>query len=245
MDVPVQWREYRCEEYFRDGWSERGYFHESSQNLVIVGGTRRSLVCRNVVRVVHNKPLVPTRTGEAPLLAAHRRRWMTMQRIVAIGLVLWIAGSSATVKAEDGFIAFQAYYPVQRSMLSYHVPEAFSKALNSSREWSALWRAIASSNAVDDEESGRTRKAPAIDFGKYTLLVVASGARPSGGYSVALQSVWESESHVEVVALELRPLGRECTAIAVVTYPVAFALIPRTSKSVKFTIRHADLTCGS
>ena len=25
----------------------------------------------------HNKPLVPTRTGEAPLLAAQRRRWMS------------------------------------------------------------------------------------------------------------------------------------------------------------------------
>jgi hypothetical protein len=36
VDVPVQWREYRCEEYFRDGWSERGHFHEPSQTFVIV-----------------------------------------------------------------------------------------------------------------------------------------------------------------------------------------------------------------
>jgi len=36
MDVPVQWREYRCQEYFSDGWSERGHFHEPSQSLVIV-----------------------------------------------------------------------------------------------------------------------------------------------------------------------------------------------------------------
>ena len=166
-----------------------------------------------------------------------------MQRIVVIGLILWIAGSFALLKADDGFIAFRVYYPLQRSMLSYHVPEAMSKAVKNSREWTALWHEIGSHSAAAGEESGWTREAPEIDFENYTLLVVASGARPSGGYSVALQSVRESESHVEVVAFELRPLGRKCTAIAVVTYPVAFALIPHTSKPVRFTIQQADLTC--
>jgi hypothetical protein len=141
---------------------------------------------------------------------------MTMQRIVASGLVLWIASSCALLEADDGFIAFQAYYPLQRSMLGYHVPEAFSKAVTNSREWTALWHEIGSHSAVEGEERGRTREVPVIDFENYTLLVVASGARPSGGYSVALQSVWESESHVEVTALELRP----------------------------FAIQQADLACG-
>jgi hypothetical protein len=169
---------------------------------------------------------------------------MTMQRRVAIGFILWIAGSFAMLKADDGFVAFQAYYPLQRSMLGYKVPEAFSKAVTNSREWTALWHEIGSHDAVEGEESGQARGAPEIDFENHTLLVVATGARPSGGYSVVVQSVWESESHVEVMALELRPLGRNCTAIAVVTYPVAFALIPRASKPVRFTIQQADLTCG-
>lgn len=169
---------------------------------------------------------------------------MTMQRILAIGLALWIAGSFATLKANDGLIEFQVHYPLQRSKLGYRVPEAFSKAVTNSREWTALWHEIASRGVVDGEERGWSHEAPEIDFEKYTLLVVASGARPSGGYSVALQSVWESESHVEVMALELRPLGGNCTAIAIVTYPVAFALIPHTSKPVRFRIEQADLTCG-
>lgn len=175
--------------------------------------------------------------------APERGRSMTMQRIVAMGLLLWFAGSSAALRAEDGFIAFQAYYPLQRSMLNYQVPEAFSKAVTSSREWQALWREIASHSTVEGEENGRSREVPEIDFEKYTLLAVAGGARPSGGYSVAVQSVWESESHVDVVALELRPSARKCTVTAIVTYPVAFAMIPRTRKSVRFTVKHADLTC--
>src|SRR5688572_12705524 len=165
---------------------------------------------------------------------------MTMQRRVATGLVLWIAGAFAMLKANDGIIAFQAYYPLQRSTPGYKVSKAFSKAVTNSREWTALWHEIGSHSAVEGEGSGQTRGAPEIDFENYTLLVVATGARPSGGYSVALQSVWESESHVEVMALELRPLGRNCTAIAVVTYPVAFALIPRASKPVRFAIQQAD-----
>jgi len=31
------------------------------------------------MQMLSNKPLVPTRNGEAPLLAAHRRRWALKQ----------------------------------------------------------------------------------------------------------------------------------------------------------------------
>ena len=36
MDVPRQWQGYPCSEYFSDGWSTQGHFHEPSQNFVIV-----------------------------------------------------------------------------------------------------------------------------------------------------------------------------------------------------------------
>ena len=36
MDIPLQWEDYTCAEYFSDGWSERGHFDERSQTLVIV-----------------------------------------------------------------------------------------------------------------------------------------------------------------------------------------------------------------
>jgi hypothetical protein len=36
MNVPQQWRAYPCEDYFRDGWSERGHFDEPSQTPLIV-----------------------------------------------------------------------------------------------------------------------------------------------------------------------------------------------------------------
>ncbi len=35
MDIPKQYREYACSDYFSEGWSERGHFDEESQTLVI------------------------------------------------------------------------------------------------------------------------------------------------------------------------------------------------------------------
>jgi hypothetical protein len=39
----------------------------------------------------HNKPLVPTRNGEAPLLAAQRRRWASSMRFLALPFIFCIA----------------------------------------------------------------------------------------------------------------------------------------------------------
>jgi hypothetical protein len=51
-----------------------------------------------------NKPLVPTRNGEAPLLAAQRRRWASHVRIRSFALALWYAlPSSATADPASEF----------------------------------------------------------------------------------------------------------------------------------------------
>ena len=34
--IPSRWSAYACEDYFAEGWWERGYFDEPSQTLVIV-----------------------------------------------------------------------------------------------------------------------------------------------------------------------------------------------------------------
>jgi hypothetical protein len=66
----------------------------------------------------------------------------------------------------------------------------------------------------------------------------------SGGYTAGFQSVREYASHVDVVLFERRPLGKGCIVTTTITFPVAFALIRRTTKSVRFEIERADLACG-
>jgi hypothetical protein len=36
VEVPQRWRGYPCDDYFGDGWAERGLFDRASQTLVIV-----------------------------------------------------------------------------------------------------------------------------------------------------------------------------------------------------------------
>jgi hypothetical protein len=35
-EVPAEWRQYPCGEYFRDGWAQKGHFDASSQCKVVV-----------------------------------------------------------------------------------------------------------------------------------------------------------------------------------------------------------------
>lgn len=159
----------------------------------------------------------------------------------------WIACASCSVpfviKANE-LVPFEAFYPLAGKGISYQVPAPVAKAVTTLHEWEALWREIEMRSTVRDEENAKSREPPRINFAQYTLLLVATGSRPSGGYSVGFQSVREYESHIDVSVFELRPFGKECIVTTVVTYPAAFALIPRTNKSIRFQMELADLTCG-
>jgi hypothetical protein len=164
-----------------------------------------------------------------------------MRSTLLLVLITCIGGVPFSLSAEQTLVAFEVD-PLAE--ISYQLPTPLQKAVKSSQEWNALWREMQAHRTDEKEENDGPRDAPKVDFKRHTLLIVAAGARPSGGYLIAFHSVREYESHIDVTAYELRPFGKQCTAIAVVTYPVAFALIPRTVKSVRFQLEHADLTCG-
>jgi hypothetical protein len=46
---------------------------------------------------------------------------------------------------------------------------------------------------------------PDIDFSRYMLIVAAAGTKSTGGYSIALESVFESGDRVRVSILETSP----------------------------------------
>ena len=168
-----------------------------------------------------------------------------MRTLTTFGLMVACIGcSTPSDRSDQALVPFQTFYPLEHATLSYQVPTRFEKAITDTQEWEALWREIQTHSTLQDEENTKAKGPPRVDFRRQTLLVVATGNRPSGGFSVGFRSVREYESHIEVTAYELRPLGNECVAIAVVTYPAAFALIPHTKKPVRFQRDHADLTCG-
>jgi hypothetical protein len=118
---------------------------------------------------------------------------------------------------------------------SFHV-------VRSLKEWNDLRQAsVSNQNPNPRRESWPID----VDFAKYTLLLAALGARPSGGYTVTIRDARDDGTVVHVSVLEVRPRGPECTATAIMTYPTTAVLIPRTDKAVRFEIESADLDCRS
>lgn len=142
--------------------------------------------------------------------------------------------------AGHGLVSFQAYYPLRAAVVRRPV----AKSIGTSEEWKRFWAEIKSDSSAEDENNSAVGDAPGPDFSRYTVLVVALGTRPSGGYSVAFHSVHESESQIDAIAYELRPRGKNCIVTTAISFPVAFALIPRTDKPVHLNIERADIACG-
>jgi hypothetical protein len=118
-------------------------------------------------------------------------------------------------------------------------PEAETfRSIRSQAEWNAFWPALR------PMVPGPKGYAPAVDFGKFTMIVAALGTRPAGGFTVQVQSVRDDGSTVYVSVLEVRP-GHNCTGTASLTYPIEIALIPRTEHPIKCEIGLADFDCSA
>jgi hypothetical protein len=83
-----------------------------------------------------------------------------------------------------------------------------------------------------------------LDFSKFTLIMAASGRRPSVGYAVAITSVLQDRAATRVNVLKTAP-GKDCGIIDVPTSPIALALIPRTDGTIVFDIAEVEVDCAN
>ena len=84
---------------------------------------------------------------------------------------------------------------------------------------------------------------PAIDFSKEQVIVAATGARPSSGYSIRITGASGSGNAI-TVRLESQSPGPGCGVLTVVTHPVTVAKMGRTVESVVFEETPTVKTCG-
>jgi hypothetical protein len=115
-------------------------------------------------------------------------------------------------------------------------------ALGSEREWQRVWSVI-EPRMGRTESRTRPYELPKIDFSRNTLIVVAIGSRPSGGFRVQVDSISESSSEIVVTATESTPAS-ECVVTTSVTAPTVFALIARSEKRVRFDVRKTERGCS-
>jgi hypothetical protein len=162
-----------------------------------------------------------------------------------VAILLAVASLAPACQARDGFdlspripddASPVAFEPLGRSLGSLHGPEESARlVIRGVGAWTDLWRARI--RGVDLPSSP-----PAVDFDVEMVVVAATGERPTGGYSVSVEGVYESGGRIYVDVLETAP-DPDCMLIQMVTSPVDVVRVFRTAADVVFVERREVRGC--
>jgi hypothetical protein len=157
--------------------------------------------------------------------------------------------SNALPRDGSGLIEFRVIVP---QSLPWHlfpnVPAYL--VIQSSAEWIAYWSVPGrlSRPIPIGQPSDPTAHAPPsdVDFDRFTLLVVSTGPKGSLGYAVSISSIIREEARGIVVSvLDVGPGGNQCAVMSMLSYPMVFALIPKTEESIRFQISEVKTDCNN
>ena len=84
---------------------------------------------------------------------------------------------------------------------------------------------------------------PAVDFASEMVVAVSTGQKPSGGFSIRIESVAERGAELEAVVLETAP-GAACVVTGALTHPFDVIRVPRANRTVRFVERQSTTNCG-
>lgn len=144
------------------------------------------------------------------------------------------ASSAPAERVEGGspisFELFQPETPPVQDTDAIPLQETATQA----EEWIRIWSDL----------FGPGSTAPDVDFDRWRVAVVALASRPTGGITLAVDQVVETQTLVQVQAVETVP-GPECMTIQALTRPVSFALLPRSPKRVEFHLERREESCGA
>ena len=102
--------------------------------------------------------------------------------------------------------------------------------------WAAVWQRI----------HGRSRPippAPAIDFDREMVVVVALGRQQSGGYTIRVERAYLEGSTTVIIVREESP-GEGCIVTDAITSPVDIATLPLSPEPVEFRFESGSRQCN-
>jgi hypothetical protein len=97
--------------------------------------------------------------------------------------------------------------------------------------WNAIWRHHVPRPPLPD-----------VDFAREMIVVAALGTRPTGGYSVFLDSAWDGPDGIVVRIRAISP-GSGCGVTLALTQPVDVARLLRREGAVVFSQQHEIQDC--
>jgi hypothetical protein len=111
------------------------------------------------------------------------------------------------------------------------------RVIRSEKDWAALLRELDSGAELDRSVGA----AVPVDFANWMVLYIAVPSTASGSY-LTIAYAWNFGTRIEVSAVEIRPVGPECTTVGGTAASI-IALIPRADVPVYFLVGAADLDC--
>ena len=107
--------------------------------------------------------------------------------------------------------------------------------IRTSEQWSEAWTQI-TRNLLPPPP------APPVDFDREMVILVAMGQRPTGGYVITVDGVYDAAGRIFAEVRETSP-GAGCITTAALTQPVDAVRIPRRDGAVIFVERDETVVC--
>jgi hypothetical protein len=101
--------------------------------------------------------------------------------------------------------------------------------------WEAAWQSLHRGLAAGP--------APAVDFGRDMVALVALGDRPTGGYAVRIEGTSVAPDGALLVHVVRTRPGPTCMLTQATTSPVDVARVPRAAGAVRFVSREEVTPC--
>ena len=131
-------------------------------------------------------------------------------------------------------------YSVLRLPAAPEINKPWVKFISNQSEWEAYF--YATTAAITYPQS-MAPVAPVLDFERYQLISGGLGVRPTGGYYLAIESVFELENAMFIHVLDVRP-GSACVVSFAFTNPSITFLVKKTDKPIKFTVSKLINQCA-
>lgn len=139
--------------------------------------------------------------------------------------------SPAPSAAADGAV------PIERlaSLGNGGLVDSTRQVVRTAGEWAAVWQRM--HGHITPQPA-----LPAVDFTRSLVLVAAMGTRPSGGFTIAVDSVVRRGGGLVAHVTSTVP-GASCMTTAALTQPVAAVRVDATAAEVTFQERQAVREC--
>lgn len=101
--------------------------------------------------------------------------------------------------------------------------------------WTSLW---------NDAYAGRIPQVPvpSIDFAGTSIIVAATGGRPTGGFSIAIEKVYDADGVLYALVVATSP-GPTCGVTQATTAPLAAVRVGRPEANVVFVEKSVTRLC--